>query len=106
MSTKKKHYGTKEFERDFGPLTFGQLLDSYRYCEEMTYKDLAKKLKIAQSTLCDLIKGRKIPSLKRAQTIAKKLEESEWLYMQVAIEDQIRREKLPYKIEVKLNMVA
>lgn len=38
--------------------------------------------------------------------IAQKLEESELLYMQVTLEDQIRREKLPYKIEVKLSKVA
>lgn len=106
MSIKKKHYGLKEFERDFGPLTFGQLIDSHCKCEELSYKELAKKLKVTQSTLCDLIKGRKIPSLKRAQLIAKALKQSELLYMQVALEDQIRREKLPYKIEVKLSKVA
>jgi transcriptional regulator with XRE-family HTH domain len=106
MITKNKHYGLIELEKDFGPLTFGGMLESYRYCEELTNKSLAKKLKITSSTLCDLIKGRKIPSLKRAQMIAKRLEESELLYMQLALEDLIRREKLPYKVEVKLSKVA
>ncbi|MDH4468795.1 MAG: helix-turn-helix transcriptional regulator [Bacteriovoracaceae bacterium] len=92
MTTKLKHYGTKEFERDYGELTFGKLLESHRLSEEVSQKDFAKFLGISASSLCDLEKGRKIPSPRRASLIAKKLKVSTKLWIKVALQDYLSKE--------------
>jgi len=92
MTTKFKHYGTKEFEQDYGALTFGKLLESHRLSEEVSQKDFAKFLGISASSLCDLEKGRKIPSPRRAALIAKKLGVSTKLWIKVALQDYLSKE--------------
>ena len=93
MGTKRKiKYGTKELERDIGRLTFGEMLRSHRLCEEIGQKEFAKILGISPSSLCDLEKGRTIPSVSRAKKIANKLQTSENFFMKIAIEDQLERE--------------
>ncbi len=104
MNTKKAKYGTKELRKEIGDLTFGNMLESYRLSEEMSQKDFAKKLKISPSSLCDLEKGRKIPSINRVAKIASILKVSEKLWIQVAIQDLLRREDLGY--EVKLGKAS
>jgi hypothetical protein len=54
MSNTKFKYGLKELKCDFGPITFGNLIEAYRLAEEFSQKDFAK--------LCDLEKGLRIPS--------------------------------------------
>ena len=71
----KKHYTVSDLEKEFGPLTFGNSLEAYRLSEELTQKQFAKKLGITAQSLCDLEKGRRIPSVERAAKIAKKLNE-------------------------------
>jgi transcriptional regulator with XRE-family HTH domain len=94
MTTKSKHYGTKEFSQDFGTLTFGILIESHRLAEESSQKDFAKFLGISASSLCDLEKGRKIPSPRRAAMIAKKLKVSAKLWVKVALQDYLDKEGL------------
>ena len=53
MSTKIK-YGLKEFEKQYGPFTFGKMIESYRLCDELSQKQFAKKLGISAASLCDL----------------------------------------------------
>ena len=88
----KVKYGTKELEEDIGHLTFGRLLVSHRLCEEMGQKEFAELLGISPSSLCDLEKGRSIPSIGRAIKIAKKLGMSEKFFVKTAIQDQLNRE--------------
>ncbi len=83
----KKKNGTKELEKEIGGLTFGKLLESHRKAEELSQKDFAEFLGITASSLCDLEKGRKIPSPLRAAIIAKKLKVSQSLSMEVALQN-------------------
>lgn len=76
MTTKIK-YGTKYLEQMIGGLTFGKLLESYRKSQEISQKDFAKFLGMTPSSLCDLEKGRKLPSSSRAFQIAKKIKDLE-----------------------------
>lgn len=98
--TIKETYGLKEIERDYGPLTFGKALWSHRKCEEMTQKEFAKLLGIAPSSLCDLEKGRKIPSPDRAAKIARKIGMSEKTWVRLAIQDMLRAADLEYTVSV------
>ncbi len=97
MSTE---YGIKELENDFGPLAFGKALAAHRKGEEMTQKQFADFLGITSSSLCDLEKGRRIPSVKRAAKIAKALGMSEKTWIKFAIQDMIREAELEYIVSV------
>lgn len=99
MTTKMK-YGLKELDRDFGKLTFGRLLEAYRLCEEMSQKDFAIFLGISPASLCDLEKGRRIPSPERASSIAKKLKEPESLWIQIALQDHLNQAGIKLKVSV------
>ena len=95
MSTKKSiKYGTKELERDIGVLTIARMLVAHRLGEEMSQKDFAKLLGITPASLCDMEKGRKIPSAIRASKIAKKLGMLELSWVEMAIQDQLRKDKI------------
>lgn len=96
----KIKYGTKELERDYGPLTFASTLESHRLCEEMSQKEFAKVLGISQASLCDLEKGRRIPTPERAAKIAKKLNEPPALWIQLALQDQLNELGIKLKVSV------
>ncbi|CCK80678.1 helix-turn-helix transcriptional regulator [Desulfobacula toluolica] len=98
MNTEK--YGTKEMERDFGPITFGRALWSYRKCEEISQKDFALIIGISTQALCDIEKGRRIPSPKRAAKIANQIGEPEKLWIRLAFQDMLRKEQLDYTVSV------
>lgn len=93
-------YGLKEMEKEYGPLTFGKALEAHRKGEEMTLKQFAKILGITPSSLCDLEKGRRIPSVKRAAKIARIIGMSEKTWVKFAIQDMIREADLEYNVSV------
>ncbi len=94
----KKPYTSEDFFKEFGPLTIADMLRSFRECEEMTQKAFAKKLGISPANLCDLEKGRKLPSPRRAVQIARKLGLPDLLVVAIALEDQLRSYHLPFKV--------
>jgi DNA-binding XRE family transcriptional regulator len=96
----KKFYGLKELEKEYGPLTFGGALEAHRLSEEKSQKDFAKKLGISPQSLCDIEKGRKLPSVDRAARIAKKLREPVITWVSLALEDQLRQAHLSFKVEL------
>ena len=96
----KKTYGSKELEKDFGQLTFGQALWSYRKCEEISQKKFALSLGISSQSLCDIEKGRKIPSPERAVRIAKLIGQPEKVWIELALQDTLRQVNLDYVVSV------
>ena len=99
MSTKIK-FGVEELEKKVGVLTFAGLLESYRLSDEKSQKDFAKFLGISQQSLCDLEKGRKIPSADRAARIAKKLHEPEDFWIKLALQDILRSQNFHYEVSL------
>ena len=101
---RKSFYGVEELERDLEnerrPMTFGRLLESHRKCEEWTQEELGKKLGISRASMCDLEKGRKIPSPSRAYMIASVFEVWEPLWVQYALQDQLRQHGLDLKVSI------
>ena len=95
-----KDYGIKELENEFGPLTFGNALASFRLGREMSQREFAKFLGITPQSLCDLEKSRRIPSPGRAAIIAKKLKEPIAFWVQLSFQDTIRKEELKLKVSV------
>lgn len=95
-----KHIYVEDLEKEFGPLTFGGLLNAYRLGEEITQVAMAKKLGLSKQHLNDMEKGRRLPSLRKAVIIAKKISHLEELIVQLVLQDQLRREKLKYTVSI------
>lgn len=99
MNTKSK-YTLQQLEKDFGNLTFGRLLRSHRLGEEISQVEMAKTLGISKQSLNDLESGRALPSVARAAEIAKKLDLVQATLVELAIQDQLDREKLNLKVRL------
>ena len=87
-------------ERDFGALTFGNALASYRIGEEKSQREFAAFLGISPQSLCDIEKERRIPSPSRAAKIARKLDEPESFWVQLALQDMFRKEDLNLVVSI------
>jgi transcriptional regulator with XRE-family HTH domain len=96
----KERYGIAELEKDFGPLTFGNALASYRIGEEKSQREFAAFLSISPQSLCDIEKERRIPSPSRAAKIAKKFGEPESFWVQLALQDMLRKEDLDLVVSI------
>jgi transcriptional regulator with XRE-family HTH domain len=84
-----------------GPLTIGNTLEATRLGEEMSQVAFAKLLGISKQELCDIEKGRKPVSIKRAAEFARKLGYSESQYVRLAIQDQLRRADMNYEVSLR-----
>lgn len=100
MSTKTK-YGVSDLQKEYGPLTFGKLLEAYRLSDGTSQKEFAKRLSISQQSLCDMEKGRKIPSPERAAKIAKKLSEPADFWIKLALQDMLRDQHLHFEVTLR-----
>ena len=102
--TRKIKYGLKEFKRDLekerGPLTFGRLLESHRKCEGLTQNGLGRMVGLSGTNICDLEKGRKIPSAKRAYDLAEALGMSQKQWVEVALQDALRKQEIDLKVSI------
>jgi DNA-binding transcriptional regulator YiaG len=56
----------KYMEKEHGPLSFARIIWAWRTSDDYTLKEYSKILGISSQSLCDLEKGRRIPSPKRA----------------------------------------
>ncbi|MEA9356415.1 helix-turn-helix transcriptional regulator [Bacteriovorax sp. PP10] len=101
MNTKSTtRFGIKNFEAKFGKLTIARMLEAHRLADEISLKDMAKKLGMSPSSLCDLEKGRRIPTPKRAAALAKKLGVSEKFWIQTSLQDQLDKQGFDLKVSV------
>lgn len=83
-----------------GPLTFGGGLESIRLGEGLTQVEFAKSLGVSRQHLCDLEKGRRLPSIERAARWGKDLGYSSALFVQLVLQDELQRADLALKVEV------
>jgi transcriptional regulator with XRE-family HTH domain len=99
MNTKEQ-YGIAELGKDFGALTFGNALASYRLGEEKSQRAFAAFLDISPQSLCDIEKERRIPSPSRAAKIARKLGEPESFWVQLSLQDMLWKEDLNLVVSI------
>jgi len=101
MSTKKSN--AMKFLEDItgGPLSIAKLLFAIREGEGESQTKFAKRLGILRSNLCDLEKGRRFISPELAAKFAKKLGEAEEQFVRIALQDQLNRAKLKYRVELE-----
>lgn|SRR3989344_7501082 len=100
MST-KKWFGIDDLEKKHGPMTVGLFISAFREAENLSQAEYAKKLGLSRANLCDIEKGRKLVSLERAAKIAKRMGAPEAALIQLSLQDQLRDQKLAYKVELK-----
>ncbi|MBY0517582.1 MAG: helix-turn-helix transcriptional regulator [Bacteriovoracaceae bacterium] len=104
MNINEIHESTKRIQEriaiELGRRTFARSLKTWRECEELSQRELAKKLKITPSTLADLESGRRIPSPKRAAKIANVLGAMPESWIELALQDMIRRDGFNFKISL------
>jgi transcriptional regulator with XRE-family HTH domain len=101
MNTETKSEAMHFLESVAGaPLTLAQLLLSIRLGEQMSQKDLADKLQISRSHLCDLEKGRKTLSPQRAAHFARVLGYSEAQFVRLALQVMVEEAGLPLTVQV------
>lgn len=97
MNTKAKDF----FEKKMGPATFGGFLISVRELLEMSQTDLAKKLKVRRSMICDIEKGRVLVSPALAVKIARLGGFPIEFAVKYALQDQLRRAKINMTVSVE-----
>jgi DNA-binding XRE family transcriptional regulator len=93
-------YGTKDLEKAYGKITFADLLLAHRQGEELTQSEMAELLEVSKQCLCDLEKGRRIPSPSRAASIAEKLGMIPESFIELAIQDHLREDSLDYHVSL------
>ena len=77
--------------------SLGEFLRVHRLGEELSQVEFAKQLGISKQRLCDIERDRFTVSIRLAKAIAKKLElPAEWL-VKLALQDQLKKEKLSLK---------
>lgn len=101
MSTEKVSLG-KFLDKELGPFTFGSFLRGARASKDLSQVEMAKLLGISKSTLCDIEKGRQLVSPELAVKIARKCKLSIQVAVEAALQDQVRKAKLLFKV----NLVA
>jgi len=100
MNTKQR-YGLKDLEKEYDLLTFGEALESYRLGEEIRQTDMAKRIGISAQSLCDIEKGRRTPTPKRAAKIAQVIGEPQIFWIKPALQDGLRKEDLKFDVFLK-----
>ena len=93
-------YSLKDLEKDYGPLTFSDLLLIQREDKSWTQTRMADVLGISRQKLCDFEKGRRLPSVKTVARWAKKMKQPQEVWVQVVLQDQLRQNKLKLKVSV------
>jgi transcriptional regulator with XRE-family HTH domain len=83
-----------------GELTFGIALKSERESRNMPRSKFSHILGITVQSLADLENERRIPSPSRAVDIAQALEEPEEYWVQLSLQDQLRKRGIDLKVTV------
>lgn len=101
MTTKKKKDALEMLEEKFGRLSTASFLHSWRVADNLSQVQFSKKLGISVQSLCDLEKGRRIPSPGRAAKIAKKIGYPELALITLAVRDSLYADGFKYNVKLE-----
>ncbi|UXR66118.1 helix-turn-helix domain-containing protein [Bdellovibrio bacteriovorus] len=101
MNTKKRTDALEMMESKWGRLSVAKLLTSWRTTDELSQTQFAKKLGMSVQSLCDLEKGRRIPTPGRAAKIAKKMGYPEMALITLAIRDALYADGFKYNVKLE-----
>ena len=86
--------------------SFAELIKTHRLCEEKSQTEYARSLNISPQTLCDLEKGCRIPSPKRAFLIAQKIAVLPDYAVESALNDSLKKQELNLSVSISKNKKA
>ena len=98
---KRKTFGIKDLEKRLGHLTVGELIHTFRLTDELSLKEFGKLIGVSVANLCDIEKGRKGVSPKKAEQIALAIGVPPALLIRLALEESLKAAGLKYKVEIK-----
>ncbi len=94
----------KAIRKVTGPISFGEMLNSYRLANDYSQVAMAEILGISKQDLCNIEKGRKLVSIERAKTFAEALGMPSRTFAKYALQDQLSSAGI--EGEVEINDVA
>ncbi|MBX2986340.1 MAG: helix-turn-helix transcriptional regulator [Bdellovibrionaceae bacterium] len=99
MTIKKDFF--EIMEKQFGRLTVGKALKAWRLAEGLSQGPFAKRLGISVQSLCDLEKGRRVPTPARAAKMARKMGIPEISLIQLALRDALFAEGFEFNVRLE-----
>ncbi len=84
-----------------GPLTFAKMLHGIRLSDEVTQVELAEAVGVSKGLVCDIEKGRRLPTIEQAKLIAEFLEYPVQGFISILIQDQLRKANLSMKVTLE-----
>lgn len=101
MPTKKEKKNAELFLNEIsGTLTLFSLVEAIREGEEWTKKKMADELNVSPTYYSDFISGNKPVSPQKAASWASHLGYDKLQFVELAIQDQLERYNLPYKVKL------
>ena len=91
MSTKNKARAKTAIRKITGPISFGQMICSFRMAQKRTQVEMAELLGISKQDLCNIEKGRKLVSVERAMLFAHALKMPVKTFAKYALQDQLNK---------------
>ncbi len=99
MATSKKSSAMSLLDDLIGQsMTFGSLLQNVRETDDVSQAELARRLGISKSHLCDIEKGRKAVSPERAARFASELGYSEEQFVRLALQQMVADAGLHFEV--------
>ncbi|MBT3981414.1 MAG: helix-turn-helix transcriptional regulator [Bacteriovoracaceae bacterium] len=78
------------------------MLLTIRETDDITQADLAKKCRVSRGLICDIEKGRRLPTLEQVKIFAEKLGYPIQGFLAQVLEDQLKSANLKnYKVKVE-----
>lgn len=88
------------FQKEMGPMTFATFLTAARLSLDITQAELARRLDVSRSMICDIEKGRVLVSPSLAVKIAKMAGFPSKFAVKYCLQDMLRRAKIKMQIDV------
>ena len=91
----------KYLEKKLGPLTFAGMVHAIRTTDEITQTVLAREIGVSKGILCDIEKGRRLPTIEQAKSMAEFLSYPVQAFISILLQDQLRKANLSMKVTVE-----
>jgi DNA-binding XRE family transcriptional regulator len=91
----------KTIRKMTGPISFAEMIFSYRVSNEYNQVEFAAVLGISKQDLCNIEKGRKVVSVERAAKFAKLLGMPEKVFAKYALQDQLTSAGIKGEVEIR-----
>lgn len=89
------------FEKVNGPFSFATYMLGIRTTLDLSQVEMAKKMGISKSALCEIEKGRTLVSAETAVRYARKAGFSETAALEACFQDQLKKAKIKKRIRIE-----